>query len=144
MEPEVRDCKAMQYSERIFLCHIRLDLRLPLFQFALYMYMWHYSIMSKFHRHSIFDQVQCVSNSTTVTLDELPSSMLGIMEGELAEAIMLLIQYRSDVQDGLSTQCAVAFNVPGHTVDDMRQGFAVSGEVGIRVDDIVADNCVVV
>jgi len=48
MEPEVRDCKDVQHSESIFLCQIRLDLKLPLFQFDLYMYMRHYSIISNF------------------------------------------------------------------------------------------------
>ena len=49
---------------------------------------------------------------------------------------MGLVKNSGDVQDLLrSTQGAVAFNVAGHTINDVGHGHTVVGVVGIVVDN---------
>lgn len=69
-------------------------------------------------------------------MDEGPLKSGGVDNVELAESEVGEVQNIGDVQWALAgVQSAVAFDVSGHTVDDVGDGLAGVGVVGVVVDD---------
>lgn len=89
----------------------------------------------------LLDQSELITESTSITLDELPGGLVRVVEGELAESVIFLVQHGGDVEDLLAgVQDAVALQVAGHAVDDVSQGLAGSAVVGVVVDDALGDD----
>lgn len=79
---------------------------------------------------------QRVTNSAIIATDQLPLESSLVEDGELAETVVDLVQQGGDVGQTLAVaEFAVALNVAGHAVDDMGDGLAVVGVVGVVVDD---------
>lgn len=69
-------------------------------------------------------------------MDKLPRGDRGVLEGELAEAVVDHVEHGGDVEHLLRRrEGRVALDVAGHAVDEVRHGDARVGGVGVVVDD---------
>lgn len=75
-----------------------------------------------------------VTNGAIITTDQLPLESSLVEDGQLAEAVVDLVQQGGDVGQTLAgAKFTVALNVAGHAVDDVGDGLAVVGIVGVVV-----------
>lgn len=66
----------------------------------------------------LLQQRQLVSDTPSVTSHKLPLEFLSTDDAQLAEAIVLVVENRSDIGNAFSiVQCAVALDVSGHYED---------------------------
>nr|POE86430.1 hypothetical protein CFP56_46614 [Quercus suber] len=82
------------------------------------------------------EQRQLVADALPVAAHKLPGQARGVVHGQLAEAVVLLVEDGGEVERLLAGgQGGVGFDVAGHAVDDVRHGRARVGAVGGVVDD---------
>lgn len=85
---------------------------------------------------SWLQQRQRIANLAIVAADVLPLESSGVNDGQLAEAVVHVVENGSDVLLALAgAELAVALEVSGGAVDEVSHGLSGIGAVGVVVDD---------
>ena len=80
-------------------------------------------------------QSELISDASIISTDKRVGKSGRVNDVDLAESIVFLVKDTGDVQLRRAVKNAVAFDVAGHTVDDVGHRHAGVGEVGVVVDD---------
>lgn len=85
---------------------------------------------------SRLQQHQRIANLAITAADVFPLESSGVKDGQLAEAVVLVVENGSDVLLALAgAELAVALNVSGRAVDEVSHGLSGIGVVGVVVDN---------
>ena len=87
------------------------------------------------HGGGALEQRELVADRTILSTDKLPLEGSRVEDSELAEPVVRCVEENGDVQNRVTVELAVAFNVASHTVDDVGHRLARIGVKGVVVDD---------
>lgn len=77
-----------------------------------------------------------IANRTIITADKLPLDLLLTQHSKLTDAEVRGVQQGSDILEALAlAELTVALDIASHSVNDVGDGFARVGAVGMVVDD---------
>ena len=86
------------------------------------------------------DHGQRITNAAISTLDVLPDCNRVVVNGERAEAEVVLVQDGSVVQGCIGRNAAVRLDIASHSIDNRGQGLSGPSAIRILVDNVGADN----